>query len=220
MKVGKRTVGIIPIKMRNTRLPGKNIKPLGEGKVLCQYLFNTLGNVKQIDEIYVYCSDEQIKEYMPQGIRFLKRPQWLDEDTVKSRDILHEFITEIHADIYALMHVTQPFLTAAHIDEVVRKVKNDAYDSGFVAREIKEFAWYGGRPVNYSLKDVVRTQDLHPVYVEGELFVFEKEVFTVLGRRIGENPYIQPITWEESICIDDGEDFRMAQAVLKLHQSE
>lgn len=216
--MGKRTAGIIPIKMHNTRLPGKNVKPLGEGKVLCQYLFNTLSSVKQIDEIYVYCSDQEIQKYMPKGLRFLKRPEWLDGDTVKSKDILQEFITEIDADIYALMHVTQPFLTAAHIDEVVEKVKNDAYDSGFVAREIKEFAWYEGRPVNYSLKDVVRTQELQPVYVEGELFVFEKEVFTVLGRRIGENPYIQPVTWEESICIDDGEDFRMAQAALKLHQ--
>ena len=178
--MGKKTAGIIPIKMHNMRLPGKNIKPLGEGKVLCQYLFETITNVKQIDEVYVYCSDESIQQYMPKNLHFLKRPEWLDGDTVKSKDILHEFIKEIDADIYVLMHVTQPFLTAAHIDEVVEKVKNDVYDSGFAAREIKEFAWYKGHPINYSLNDVVRTQELQPVYVEGELYVFEKEVFTFI----------------------------------------
>ena len=213
--MSKRTVGMIPIKMNNTRLPGKNIKPLGENKVLCQYLFKTLIDVKQIDEVYVYCSDEKIKKYIPHDFHFLKRPKWLDGDEVKSRDILHEFITEIDADIYALMHVTQPFLSAEHIDQVVEQVKCGVYDSGFAAREIKEFTWYGGHPINYSLDDVVRTQELQPVYVEGELFVFEKKVFTELGRRIGEKPYIQPITWEESICKDEEEDFRMSLSALK-----
>ena len=54
------------------------------------------------------------------------------------------------------------------------------------------------------------------MYVEGELFVFEKSVFSEQGRRIGNHPWIQPIGWKESICIDDMEDFEMAEAVVAL----
>ena len=102
----KKVVGIIPIKLHNQRLPGKNIKPLGD-KVLCQYLFETVRDVENLDDIYVFCSDESIKQYIPDGINFLKRPEELDADTIKSKDILQSFIDLVDADIYALMHVTQ-----------------------------------------------------------------------------------------------------------------
>ena len=38
--------------------------------VLCSYIFDTLTKVKGLDEIYVYCSDEKIQEYLPEGIKF------------------------------------------------------------------------------------------------------------------------------------------------------
>ena len=173
----KKTVAVIPIKLHNQRLPGKNIRPLGD-KVLCQYLFNTVNCVKNIDEVYVFCSDESICQYIPNGINFLKRS----------------------------------------ITEVVKKVRDENYDSAFAARQIKEFVWYNGMPINYSLTNVVRTQELQPVYIEGELFAFEKKVFTEEGRRIGNKPWIQSVGWKESICIDDIEDFEMAEAVIELEK--
>ena len=212
----KKTVAVIPIKLHNQRLPGKNIRPLGD-KVLCQYLFNTVNCVKNIDEVYVFCSDESICQYIPNGINFLKRSKELDEDTIKSKDILQSFIDKVNADIYVLMHVTQPFITASTITEVVKKVRDENYDSAFAARQIKEFVWYNGMPINYSLTNV-RTQELQPVYIEGELFAFEKKVFTEEGRRIGNKPWIQSVGWKESICIDDIEDFEMAEAVIELEK--
>lgn len=217
--MSKKVVGLIPIKLRNQRLPGKNIKPLGENKVLCQYLFETLMEVKNIDEVYVYCSDDSIMKYIPQGIKFLKRNVELDSDSVKSKQILDSFMNEVDADIYALMHVTQPFIKAETIISAIDKVLNDSYDSAFVANEIKEFTWYKGKTLNYSLDNVVRTQELEPVYIEGELFIFEKQVLKQLGRRIGNKPFIQPISWKESVCIDDQDDFDMARAIVELEKN-
>ena len=213
----KKVVAVIPIKLNNQRLPGKNVRPLG-GKVLCQYLFETVQQVQCIDETYVYCSDESIKRYVPQGIHFLRRPKELDADTVKSKDILQMFISTINADIYVLMHVTQPFITEETITNAINKVVLYNYDSAFAAHKIKEFVWYNGKTVNYSLTDVVRTQELQPVYIEGELFVFEKKVFTENGRRIGEHPWIQPYGWKERMCIEDIQDFEMAEAVVELEK--
>lgn len=215
----KKVVAMIPIKLNNQRLPGKNTKPLGD-KVLCQYLFETVRKVRNIDEVYVYCSDETIKKYIPDNISFLKRPVELDSDTTKSKDILSAFTSAIDADIYALMHVTQPFISQETIEESIAHVLNEDYDSAFAAHEIREFAWYQGRTLNYTLDNVVRTQELEPVYTEGELFVFEKEVFTKMGRRIGNHPWIQPIDWKENVCIDTQADFDMARALLALREIE
>ena len=67
-----KVVCIIPIKLNNVRLPNKNIKLLN-GKPLCSYLFNTIINIDIIDEIYCYCSDDKIKSYLPEKIKFLLR---------------------------------------------------------------------------------------------------------------------------------------------------
>lgn len=211
----KKVVGMIPIKLKNQRLPGKNTLPLGN-RVLCQYLFETVKNISVFEDIYVFCSDESIKQYLPEEIKFLARPKELDQDEVKSKQILDCFVDMVPADIYALMHVTQPFITENTIVVSINKVLNENFDSAFAAHAVKEFIWFEGKPLNYGLHNVVRTQELEPVYVEGELFVFERKVLKEYGRRIGKKPYIHPITWKESICIDEKDDFEMAEAVLEL----
>ena len=54
-----KVVSFIPIKLNNQRLPGKNLLDLA-GRPVCDYLFNTVAGIDEIDEKYVYCSDEKI----------------------------------------------------------------------------------------------------------------------------------------------------------------
>ena len=76
--------------------------------------------------------------------------------------------------------------------------------------------WYKGKPFNYDLTDIVRTQELEPVYMEtGAFFIFRKEVFTKLHRRIGEHPYIYEIGQFEAVDIDTQEDFDFAKVVAE-----
>ena len=83
----KKTVGMIPIKLTNQRLPGKNTKMLGD-KPLCRYLFETLKDVTSLDEIYVFCSDDALRPFVPDYITFLKRPAELDAPLVKGLQII------------------------------------------------------------------------------------------------------------------------------------
>ena len=69
-------VSFVPIKLNNQRLPGKNLLPLN-GHPLCEYIFNSINKIEEIDEKYVYCSDESIRKYMPEGLKFLKRDKYL-----------------------------------------------------------------------------------------------------------------------------------------------
>ena len=102
-----KTVALIPIKLNSQRLPHKNILPIA-GHPLCWHLCNTLLQVKGLDNVYVYCSDPAVTEYLPKGTIFKQREKWLDGDAVKGFDIYRSFINEVDADNYVLAHTTSP----------------------------------------------------------------------------------------------------------------
>ncbi len=211
-----RTVAFVPVKLKNERLPGKNIKRFSDGTPLISVLLDKLSALKgtEIDEIYVYCSDERIIGYLPEGVRFLKRPVFLDEKSVKGRMIYEEFVKTIKADIYVLAHVTTPFVTKEHIMTCIEKVKSGMYDSAFCAKKLQTFLWQDGKPYNFDLQNPPRTQDMKPFYVEIPTpYVFTLNSFRQNHARTGYNPYICECTEPESVDIDYADDFELADAV-------
>lgn len=203
-------VALVPIKLNSQRLKNKNILPL-MNKPLCWHICNTLLKIKKIDEVCVYCSDEKVKEYLPDEITYVKRPKWLDEDRVKGFDIYSEFVKTVDADVYILAHTTSPFIRKETIENALLKVVNGNYDSAFAAEKVQTFAWYKNCPINYDLNDVPRTQDMEPIWVETSAFyIFEKKIFTEHHRRIGYFPYIQEVSGKESIDIDENADYELA----------
>ena len=209
-----KTVAFVPIRLNSKRVVGKNLKLLGD-KPLLQYILETLTNVGNIDEVYVYCSSEEIIPLLPKGVKFLKRSEKLDRDETLGKEIYDAFVEDVDADIYMLAHTTSPFISAATIENAVEKVRSGEYDSSFSAQKIQTFAWYQGEPLNYDLKTVPRTQTIEPVYFETSAFyIFRKEVWTLMGQRIGKNPFMAIVNPIEGIDIDNPEDFELAQRVL------
>lgn len=200
----------IPIKLNSQRLQHKNVLPLA-GHPLCWHICSSLQRVTEINEIYVYCSDETIEQYIPEGILIKSRPSYLDGDLIKGSQIYEHFINEVDADIYVLAHTTSPFIKTRTIQNALDHVLSGAYDSAFSAKKIQTFAWYKGQPVNYDLTDVPRTQDLEPIWIETSgFFIFRKEIFKEYGRRIGFRPYIQEVSEKEAIDIDTRADYDLA----------
>lgn len=214
-----KVVSFIPIKLNNQRLPGKNTMPLGNIP-MCKYIFDTVKAVEGIDQRYVYCSDEKIKEFMPEGITFLKRNSYLDGFQVKGLEIIEHFLKDVYADIYVLTHVTQPFTRSASMDEALKKVMSGEYDSAFSARKIQDYCWYQGVPFNYDMQDIVTTQNLEPIYMEtGAFYIFTREVFEKYHQRIGKKPYIKEIDEIEAVDVDTADDYEFAKMVAEyLHR--
>lgn len=205
-----KTVAFIPIKLNSQRLPHKNLLPLA-GHPLCWHICNTLNQVSSIDEVYVYCSDPSVTQYLPLETRFLRRDPKLDKDEVKGFQIYSAFIESVEADVYVLAHTTSPFVLSQSVENALSNVLDDTHDSAFSAQKIQTFAWYKGAPINYDLNDVPRTQDMEPIYVETSgFFIFKKEIFTKHHRRIGFNPYIQEVDGMEAIDIDEKKDYEFA----------
>lgn len=205
-----KVVAFVPIKLNSQRLPNKNILPLN-GKPLCWHVCKTLLEVDGIDDVYIYCSDDSVTNYIPKDCVYLKRPEKLDGDRVKGGEIYNEFVKAVDADIYVLAHTTSPFLKANTIEHSLKKVLSGENDSAFSALRVQTFAWYKGHPINYSLTDIPRTQDIEPVWVETSgFYIFRKETFTCNGKRIGDSPYICEVKGKESIDIDNKEDYELA----------
>lgn len=214
----EKVVSFIPIKLNNQRLPGKNLMDLA-GRPLCDYIFHTISQVDTIAEKYVYCSDERIRDYMPNDMIFLKRNPYLDGFQVKGLEIIDHFVKDVEADIYVLTHVTQPFTRAESIRKALNKVLYEGYDSAFSCTCIQDYCWYQGKPFNYDMKDIVTTQNLEPIYMEtGAFFIFRREVYTQLHQRIGRNPYMQVMAPLEAVDIDTAEDLEFAKVVAEYYK--
>lgn len=205
----------IPIKLNNERMPGKNTKKFEDGTPLCSFMFDTLSKVEGIDEKYCFCSNENIKEYLPSNISFLKRRETLDSSFIQCQEIIRDFIELINdVDIIVLCHVTCPFVKISSIEKCVEKVKSGEYDSAFTAVRVQDFLWENGKPLNFDPNHVAKTQDLPVIYKESVgCYVFTKELFLKSNRRIGFNPYICEVDTFEATDIDYPEDFEIANAI-------
>jgi CMP-N-acetylneuraminic acid synthetase len=213
-----RIAAVVPIKLNNERLPGKNTKLLG-GKPLIRYVLETLNSVPEIDEKYVYCSDSSICDYLIHGISFLKRPEYLDLPTSNFSQIFKEFSVSIRADIYVYAHATAPFIKADTIRKGINAVVSDQYDSAFCAEKLQDFIWCNGKPLNFNAEKLPRSQDLPVYYRETSgVYVIKKEVFEKYNRRIGEKPLILEVNRREAVDINTLADFKLAEHLLNFKE--
>jgi CMP-N-acetylneuraminic acid synthetase len=81
--------------------------------------------------------------------------------------------------------------------------------------KIQTFCWYDSKTLNYELTNVVRTQDIKPVYWETSAFyIFKSDILKKHDRRVGFNPYLVITDRIESLDIDDQEDYDLAKSII------
>ena len=208
-------VAVVPMKLNNSRLPQKNTKPFKNGNPLCYYILSTLLTIDEIDEVYVYCSNPEIKKFIPNEVKYLKRSPLLDQDSTSMTEVLSCFTKDVPADIYVMTHTTAPFITNVSIRNGLCAVLNGKYDSAFAVKKLQDFLWKEGKPFNYSLDNIPRTQDLPALSEETSgFYIYKNEVISNLHRRIGNRPYMVEVGEIEAIDIDEPEDFIIADAVF------
>lgn len=209
-----KVVALVPIKMNNVRVPGKNIKQFDDGTPLLYLMMNTLINNSDIDEVYCYCSDDNIIRFLPDKVKFFKREEKYDENDADVNDMFWTFAMSVQADIYVLAHVTAPFLKSESISKGIDAVRSSRYDSALAAKKMQEFMWVENKPMNYDFHHIPRTQDLPVVFVETTgCYIYTRDVILQEKRRIGNNPYLFLVSEIEAIDINNPQDFEIANAV-------
>lgn len=216
-----RIVAFVPIKMNNERLPGKNTKAFDNGEPLIHYILDTLSKVNGLDEIYVYCSSEKICDFIPHGVRFLKRDPYLDLSTTSFNEVLSTFAERVDADYYILTHATAPFISRESFEKAIDVLKSGEYDSVLSVSELKEFLWKDGMPFNYSPESIPRTQDLEPLFTETcGMYAYSKDLIIKENRRIGHKPYLLSVSKIEALDINEPIDFEICNAVFNALQKD
>ena len=212
-----KTVAFVPIKMNNERLPGKNTKQFSNGRPLIGYILTTLKQVSELDEIYMYCSNPEIKEFLPEGVKFLRRSERLDLSTTSFNEVLTSFAQDVDADIYVLTHATAPFISRESFSKAILAVQSGKYDSALSVQKMQEFLWKDGKPFNYDPGVIPRTQDLKPYYVETcGMYVYTAELIKKEKRRIGHMPFMVEVSKIEASDINTSDDFIICDAIANM----
>jgi CMP-N-acetylneuraminic acid synthetase len=150
-------------------------------------------------------------------VRLLARPPELRDGAIAMNDVLLNTVKQCDADLCLQTHSTNPLLRSASIERAI-----DAYlaarathDSLFSVTRLQTRLWtHDGRPLNHVPKQLLRTQDLPPVWEENScLYLFTRELLERTGSRVGERPLLFPIDRREAWDIDELVDFELAEAL-------
>jgi len=222
-----KVIALLPMKGNSERVPKKNLKNFN-GTPLYQIILNKLLESKIIDEVIVNtdCPNitESIQSKYKEQVLVRNRPDSIRGDFVSMNKIIENDLDNSDGEIYIQTHSTNPLLDVISIDRALNKMLeiSTSNDSIFSVTKIQtRFYDINGKAINHNPQELVRTQDLHPIYEENSCFyIFTKNSFKQSGgKRIGLKPLMFEVDKIEAIDIDNIEDFIIAEAVHKSRQS-
>jgi len=213
---------LLPMKVHSERVPDKNIKNFC-GRPLYHAVLSTLLQSKYIDKVVINTDSDIIKEDALKNFErvvIIDRPKEIQGDFVSMNDIIAYDLSKIEGEHFLQTHSTNPLLQTDTIDLAIGTYfKNlNQFDSLFsVTRLQTRLYWKDGVPINHNPNELLRTQDLPPVYEENSNFyIFSKKSFVDAGRaRIGLKPQMFEISKLEAVDIDEPEDWGIAEVLYK-----
>jgi len=219
-------IALLPMKGNSERVPNKNLKDFA-GKPLYHRTMEVLLDSKYIDKVIVNTDSETIKEdlltYFPNNVIIIDRPKEIIGDLVSMNKIIDYDIHQVAADFYLQTHSTNPLLKTTSVDDAIEKMialsNEGVYDSIFSVTRLQTRLYKAsGEPFNHNPEELLRTQDLEPLYEENSNFyIFTKESFEKSGgKRIGNHPFMFEIDKIEAVDIDEPQDFVIAETLYKL----
>lgn len=217
-----RVVILMPMKGNSERVKNKNMREFA-GKPLYHAVLSELSKSRYQPTIAIDTDSETIKQdlsiHFPM-VQIIDRPTELIGDFVPMNDIIRHDLSVLDADVFVQTHSTNPLMLASTLDRALDEfaVNRDRYDSVFsVTRFQTRLYWKDGSPINHNPAELLRTQDLPPVFEENSnFFIFTRDSFLNSGgKRIGITPMMFEIDKIEAVDIDEPVDFTIAEILYK-----
>jgi len=214
---------LLPMKATSERVPNKNMKDFN-GAPLYHAVMKSLLSSKYIDKVVINTDSKVIasdaKENFGDKVMIIDRPVSIQGGDVSMNIIIDYDLQRLEGEYFLQTHSTNPLLRPETIDEAIEAYFDslDVFDSIFGVTKVQtRFYDKNAQPINHNPEELLRTQDLEPLYEENSNFyIFSKESFEKAGRkRIGVKPQIFEVNKLEAVDIDEPEDFVLAELLYK-----
>jgi CMP-N-acetylneuraminic acid synthetase len=215
---------IIPARANSKRLPGKNMRVLGD-KPLIQYSIDFALNHFSEEAIWVNSDDQKILKFAKQkGVNTLVRPDNLSTDFSTTVDVLKHQVNyfkkqNIICDAIILLQPTNPFREDDLLKNAIKKFEESGRSSlatfSISGKKIGKIEDGFFKPTNYVLGQ--RSQDLEKYYFENGLLYITKCDSILVGKIITDDVFsLICESLGSTVDIDNLEDFTFAESLLKL----
>ncbi len=214
---------LLPMKGNSERVPNKNMK-IFDGTPLYHAIVKSLLNSKYVENVVINTDSETIakdaKETFGDKIIIIDRPTEIQGDFVSMNDIIAYDLSKLEGEHFLQTHSTNPLLKSETINKAIEKyfAGLDNFDSVFGVTKVQtRFYDKDAKAINHNPNELLRTQDLEPMYEENSNFyIFSKEAFKdANNKRIGLKPQIFEVNKLEAVDIDEPEDFVLAELLYK-----
>ncbi|MEX2160785.1 MAG: acylneuraminate cytidylyltransferase family protein [Anaerolineales bacterium] len=221
MATPPRIVALVPMREHSERVPGKNYRPLA-GTPLFHHILSALQACPEIADIAVDTDSDSIKkglaEHFPR-VLVINRPEALRAGEIAMNIILLHDTEIVPADYYLQTHSTNPLLRPQTISAATLAflANREKKDSLFGVTELHTRLYdAAGRALNHNPRELLRTQDLPPVYEENScLYIFTRQNLQKYSHRIGPSPLMFPVPRDEALDIDEEFDFQVADFLMR-----
>lgn len=216
-------LAIIPARGGSKGIPRKNVRLLNE-KPLISYSINNAKKSKFITDVYVSTDDEEIemisKKY---GSKIINRDPELGKDKVTLDPVIYEAVQKIEKkegkeyDIVITMQATSPLLSPTTLDNAIDYFISNDFDTVISVINKPHLSWTKNEDdkivPNYIKR--LNRQELPPNYLETGSFVITKRKFITEESRFGPKLSVFEVSENESIDIDDYNDWILCENILK-----
>lgn len=222
-------IAIIPARGGSKRLPGKNIKLLGD-KPLIAWTIESAIESNVFDHVFVSTDSQEIADISKQygaEVPFLRPPE-LASDTATTNDVVthladwYEAESSNKVSTIAILQPTSPLRNATHINEAFAEMKTKDAKAIISVCELEHPIQFCNQlDSNKSMagfikqKDIKRTQDLSPTYrLNGAIYIFDRSYVGRMNEIYSEGTFAYIMDSRDSIDIDTINDFKLAEYYL------
>lgn len=213
----QKNIVIIPVRGGSKRLPGKNMKLLGNIPLFVHSIRYAKKFPDLCHKIIVSTDCIELKKIaLKENVLVIDRPVELSGDCVPTIDVLTHAIkvTKENFNNLILLQATNPFRSNKLLPKALAKFTQGNYDSLMTVSENRQkFGKIHNNifhPFNYKFGQ--RSQDLEPLYFENGLLYIAKVSLIEQGILLGNQnyPYIENHLLAK-VDIDNEEDFELAE---------
>lgn len=205
-------LALIPAKGTSSRIPGKNLRPLG-GRPLVVWTIEAALAAQSVTHVVVSTESTDVEQVaIHAGARILRRPLDLAMDPAEAQDVAVHAAYQIGSrfDVIVMLLPTSPFRTATQIDEAVQwHVATGRTVVSTTSRPEARQKWF-----SFDRDGLVPIESVHPQELNGAIWVGTPERIIADGGYSVGGAWAYPIPRISGIDIDRPEDFAQAEAVL------